>query len=144
MIDELTKALGIAVSAHEGQTDKAGKPYILHPLEVAAKQKTYEGVIVALLHDVVEDSEYTIEDLKKEGFPENVIEAVQLLTHEKGVPYADYIKAIYRNKIAKSVKIADLTHNSDLSRLPVVTEKDIERNGKYERALSYLRTGRHL
>lgn len=134
------KALSIAYAAHSGQTDKAGQPYILHPVIVAMSQSSDAAKCVALLHDVVEDTDITIEDLKADGFSQEVIEAVQLLTHDEGVNYFDYVMAIAENDLAKSVKLADLAHNSDLSRLPNVTENDIKRVEKYKKAIEYLQS----
>lgn len=138
MSDGITKALAIAMDAHKDQKDKAGAPYIWHPVTVALHQKTEAGVIAALLHDVVEDSHYTEDDLRKAGFSDDVLNAVHLLTHKKGVPYFDYVRAIKENEIARSVKIQDLRHNSDLSRLKSITDKDIERAEKYKQALDIL------
>lgn len=139
-MNDVEKALKIAYAAHYGQTDKAGQPYILHPVTVALSQTTDAAKCVALLHDVVEDTDYTIDDLKADGFPQEVIEAVQLLTHNKSENYFDYVMAIAENDLAKSVKLADLAHNSDLSRLPNVTEKDIKRVEKYKKAIEYLQS----
>lgn len=138
MSELIIKALRIAMDAHKDQTDKAGKPYILHPLTVAMSQQTEECFIAALLHDVVEDSDYTFAGLEAEGFPEEVLSALKLLTHDKSVDYGEYVAKIRDNEIARNVKIADLTHNSDLSRLPFVTDKDIKRREKYKNALLYL------
>ena len=138
MSDGITKALAIAVDAHKDQKDKAGAPYIWHPVTVALHQTTEAGVIVALLHDVVEDSHYTEDDLRKAGYSDDVLNAVHLLTHKKGVSYFDYVQAIKENETARSVKIQDLRHNSDLSRLKSITDKDIERAEKYKQALDIL------
>ena len=138
-MNQIEKAIYIAVTAHAGQVDKAGKPYILHPLTVAHSQTTEEGFVVGMLHDVVEDTTVTIEDLKKEGFSNEVIEAVELLTHKEGEDYLDYVRRLKGNQLAKSVKLADLTHNSDLSRLPHTTDKDIARvHNKYWPAIAVL------
>lgn len=134
----IQKALEIAILAHEGQRDKAGKPYLLHPIIVATEMLTDDEIIVALLHDVIEDSDYTIEDLEGAGFSAPVIEAVQLLTHKQGVSYDEYIEGISKNKLATKVKMADLTHNADLSRLPAVTEQDLNRQKKYKKAFDFL------
>jgi len=139
-MDIVRMAMDIAYQAHAGQTDKAGKPYIMHPFTVALKQTNDYAKCAALLHDVVEDSDYTIDDLKSFGFPEEVIKAVQLLTHIEGVEYFDYIKAISENDLAKSVKLADLSHNSDLTRLEIVSDKDIKRVEKYKKAMQYLQS----
>lgn len=135
---ELYVAALIAYKAHEGQVDKAGKPYILHPLHVMKQVRTIEEQIVALLHDVIEDTDCTLEDLRKEHFSEKVLEALALMTHDKTVPYMDYIAKIKENPLARAVKIADLHHNMDLKRIPNPTEKDYERLEKYKAALRYL------
>ncbi|WP_066729635.1 HD domain-containing protein [Sneathia sanguinegens] len=131
-------ALKIATEAHKGQVDKAGVPYINHPLTVASLVDTEEEKIVALLHDTIEDTNITEQDLIDYGFPNKIVEAVKLLTHNKNVPYMDYVAKIKDNELARKVKIADLTHNSDLSRLKEITEKDKKRYEKYQKALLYL------
>ena len=131
-------ALKIATEAHKGQVDKAGIPYINHPLTVASFVDTEEEKIVALLHDTIEDTNITEQDLIDYGFPNEIVEAVKLLTHNKNVPYMDYVAKIKDNELARKVKIADLTHNSDLSRLKEITEKDKKRYEKYQKALLYL------
>lgn len=138
MSNLIAKAMSIAIEAHNGQKDKGGSPYILHPLTVASKQETEACIIAAMLHDVVEDSKYTLEDLRLAGFPPDVCEAVDLLTHKPGEDYFSYINRIKTNEIAKRVKIQDLFHNSDTTRLPAVTEKDAARLEKYQKALSIL------
>lgn len=140
-MNSIERALQLALAAHEGQVDKAGKPYILHPMTVASLQKTEECIIVALLHDVVEDAKdrgFTLEYIADHGFSYEVIEALRLLTHDKDVDYFEYIHAIKQNEIARKVKLADLAHNSDLSRLEKVTDKDMQRKRKYEKAMSLL------
>lgn len=134
----LEKAIKIATTAHAGQTDKGGNPYISHPMRLMENVESVDEKIVAVLHDVVEDTEVTFADLEKEGVPQVCIDALKLLTHEKDVPYMDYVKSISSNEIATSVKIADLKDNSDLSRLESITEKDIARVEKYSKALSIL------
>ncbi|WP_277283744.1 HD domain-containing protein [Sneathia sanguinegens] len=131
-------ALKIATEAHKGQVDKAGIPYINHPLTVASLVDTEEEKIVALLHDTIEDTNITEQDLLNYGFSNKIVKAVKLLTHNKNVPYMDYIAKIKDNELARKVKIADLTHNSDLSRLKEITEKDKKRYEKYQKALLYL------
>lgn len=137
----IAKAMAIAMDAHDGQVDKAGKAYILHPLRVASRQATDDGIIVGLLHDVVEDSDYTLDDLRDAGFSDAVIEAVQLLTHERGVDYFDYVRALKGNDLARSVKIQDLLHNADLSRLRIVTNEDKKRAQRYINSLAILMEG---
>ena len=135
----LIKALGIAIRAHHGQKDRAGKPYILHPITVALKMDTKDEFITALLHDVMEDSNYTAEDLREAGIPEHIIEALLLLTHDKNEDYLKYVAKIKKNELAKAVKLGDLQHNSDLSRLPAITDADIVRANKYHNAMTILR-----
>jgi len=132
------KAMQVAYNSHETQTDKSYLPYILHPLHVAEQMDDEYSTCVALLHDVLEDTDVTLSDLRELGFPEEVIEAVSLLTHDKSVPYMDYIHEIKKNPLATKVKIADLKHNSDLSRLLHINEKDYQRVKKYEKALQLL------
>lgn len=138
-MNDVERAVQLAIFAHKGQVDKAGKPYIMHPIAVASMQDTEEGFIVGMLHDVVEDSDLTLDDLLKQGFSNEVVEAVELLTHSKDEDYMTYVKRLKGNELAIKVKIADLTHNSDLSRLPVITEKDIQRvENKYRPAIEFL------
>lgn len=132
-------ALSIAKKAHKGQYDKAGVDYIEHPLFVASLVDTQEEKAVALLHDVLEDSPYTAEKLILAGLPETVVSAVQILTKKKGQDYQQYLELVKSSPIARRVKLADLKHNSDLSRLATVTEKDLERLEKYKKAIDYLR-----
>lgn len=132
------KAMQLAYSAHHGQLDRSGVPYIFHPLHLAEQMKTENEIVVALLHDVVEDTSITLTDLEKLGFSSEVIEAVRLLTHDKSMPYMDYINALKENPIARVVKLADLRHNSDLTRLKDESEKTRERLRKYAAALEIL------
>ena len=128
------KAINIAYNAHMGQKDKAGLPYIFHPFHLAEQMETEEECIVALLHDVVEDTDVNFKELEGE-FSSTVIDALKLLTHDKSVDYMEYIETLKKNKIAKKVKIADITHNSDFTRLDKVTQEDVLRNEKYRKAL---------
>lgn len=139
--DLLTTALHIAMNAHDGQVDRAGKPYIFHPLTVATMTGSFDEFVTGLLHDVMEDSDYTEEDLRLAGIPEHIIEALRLLTHEKSEPYMDYVRRLRHNQLAREVKLADLKHNSDLSRLPEITEKDRARAEKYKKAMAILAEG---
>lgn len=111
----LQRAIEIAVAAHAGQTTKNGDPYILHPLAVMSMLYTHEEKIVGVLHDVIEDT--TIDDLLAEGFDDNVIGALEALNHIKGIPYDEYIEIVAQNILAVKVKLADLKHNMDVSRL---------------------------
>ena len=119
------KALKIAYAAHDGQTDKAGMPYIFHPYHLAEQMDDEISVCVALLHDVAEDTAVTLESLA-EIFPQEVMEPLRLLTHKKGDDYLEYVKALKQNPTAKKVKLADLAHNSDQSRfsgIPGISEE---------------------
>lgn len=136
---EMTKrALDISFNAHKNKTDKSGAPYVYHPFHVAEQMKTEDEVIVALLHDVVEDTDMTFEDLRAEGFSEEVLSALKLLTHDKSEPYMDYVARIKGNPLATAVKLADLRHNSDLTRLNVVDDKALARVKKYAEAIKLL------
>ena len=132
------KAYKIAKKAHLGQVDKAGEDYIKHPEKVASFVKTDEEKAVAYLHDVIEDTELTLEDLYECGFSKEVIEAVNIITKKRGEDYQSYLNSVKNNKLARAVKLADLRHNSDLTRLTKVTEKDIKRKEKYQKAIDFL------
>ena len=131
------KAMIIAYNAHMNQFDKAGIPYIYHPVHLADQMDTEIECIVALLHDVVEDTKITFQQLEKE-FSSEIIKILKLLTHSKDIEYMDYIMEIKKNPIARKVKIADIKHNSDESRLNNISKKDIERINKYKKALDLL------
>ena len=131
-------ALSIAKKAHEGQYDKAGVDYIEHPIYVASQVDTEEEKAVALLHDVIEDSPVSAEELLQAGLPETVVTAVQVLTKKKEQDYQTYLETVKKNPLARVVKLADLKHNSDLSRLSSITEKDRERLKKYKKAIDFL------
>lgn len=136
---ELTKkAMKLCFLAHRDQVDKTGIPYVFHPIHLAEQMTDELTTVCALLHDVVEDSEYTFADLETMGFPHRVIEVLGLLTHEAGVPYMDYVRKIATDPVAKQVKLADLRHNSDLTRLDTVDEKAMARVEKYARAMKIL------
>ena len=135
----LTKrAYKIAFEAHRDQLDKTGLPYIHHPLHLAFQMSDEVTTCVALLHDVVEDSDMTFEELEKLGFGGEIVDALRLLTHADDVQYMDYVREIKKNPVAAAVKRADLMHNSDMTRLDVVTEKDLQRAEKYKKALEIL------
>ena len=127
----------IAYKAHEGQTDKAGVPYIFHPIHIAEQMDSEESCVVALLHDVIEDSDITLEILSK-YFNDDIITALRVLTKKENDDYVMYIKRVKTNKLAAKVKIKDLEHNRDLTRLDEVTEKDKKRSLKYWEAIRYL------
>lgn len=132
------KALKLCFVTHKEQIDKSGIPYVFHPFHLAEQMTDETTTVVALLHDVVEDTELTFEDLEKQGFGEEIIAALKLLTHNDDTPYMDYVAEIKSNKIATAVKLADLRHNSDLTRLDVVDEKALKRKEKYEKAIKLL------
>lgn len=131
------KAMRIAYEAHKNQVDKSGVPYIYHPIHVAEQMDTENECIIALLHDVVEDTNVTFKQLE-EVFSKEIIDILKLLTREENIEYDEYIKRIKNNSIACKVKIADLTHNLDKTRLDFVTEVDVKRNEKYKKALQIL------
>lgn len=139
--EQLDKAKKIAYERHANQLDKGGNPYIEHPKYVAEHVSTVLDKTVAWLHDTIEDTGYTVSMMRADGFDDNVINAVQLLTHKKGEPYLDYIKNLASNETARNVKIADLHNNMDLTRLPV-NDRDTDdvkhRMNKYTKALSIL------
>ena len=134
----LGRAISIAAQGFQNITDKGGQPYILHCIRVMNQMDTEEEKIVAILHDVIEDSISSLEDLIKERFSQNIIYALILLTHEKGQPYDDYIKKISTDKLATKVKLADLKDNSDITRLKDLDLKDLKRVQKYHKAYCYL------
>ena len=134
------KALRLCFDAHKEQVDKTGMPYVFHPFHLAEQMTDEVSTVCALLHDVVEDTDYTLEDLSKMGYPSEVIDVLRLLTHDPEVPYFDYVKAISVNPIAKQVKLADLAHNSDLSRMDgsEIDEWSMARTEKYKKAIEML------
>lgn len=134
----LERAIVIALESHQGQTDKAGKAYILHPLRVMLAMKVEEEMIVAVLHDAVEDSNVTLEDLKSQGFPGEIIDAIACIAKKSGEPYFDYIQRIRNNSLASRVKIADLLDNMNLQRIPNPKQDDFDRVEKYKKALAIL------
>ena len=136
---EMTKkALLLSFNAHKDQVDKGGLPYVYHPFHLAEQIDTEEAATAALLHDVVEDTDYTIEDIIAMGFPKSVTDALALMTHDDTTPYMDYVAKIKSNPIAKAVKLADLRHNSDTSRLDIIDEKVLRRVQKYHVAITLL------
>jgi len=134
----LEKAISIAIEAHEGDVDKAGSPYILHPLRVMLQMETEEEMIVAVMHDVVEDSDYSFAKLKEIGFSERVLEALDSVTKRAGEAYEDFVKRAASHPIGKKIKLADLRDNMDLSRLAKITDVDLKRVQKYHDALKIL------
>ena len=136
--EQTKKAMKLCFHAHKDQFDKSGIPYVFHPVHLAEQMETEETTIVALLHDVVEDTAYTIADLEAMGFGEEIIDAIALMTHADDVDYMDYVRMIKENPIAKTVKLADLKHNSDLTRLDHIDEKALSRREKYLKAIAIL------
>ena len=134
----LERAIQIAVQAHTGQKDKRGAPYILHPLHLMSKMHTDPERIVAILHDVVEDSDWTLAQLRDEGFSDEVLAAIDCVTHRADEPYKDFIERANLNPLARTIKIADLLHNMDASRILTLTDKDVARIRKYQKALAVL------
>lgn len=138
MPDVFDKALLWAATAHQGQEDKAGRPYLMHICEVICGVPTNDEKTVAALHDIVEDTTTSFSDLEYE-FPEYIIEAVRALTKTDGEDYLnDFIPRCAKNPLARVVKLADLRHNSDLSRLKILSEADYRRNIKYGEAIRLL------
>lgn len=133
------KALCISFNAHKNQLDKSGIPYVFHPFHLAEQMDDEYSTCVALLHDVLEDTTITLEEIAAEGFPKEVIDAIAIMTHEDNIPYMDYIRQLKSNPIAVKVKMADLKHNSDLSRLNQINEKALKRNEKYKKAMEILK-----
>ena len=134
----LERAIEIAARTHAGQTDKGGAPYILHPLRVMLRVAPGAQQIVAVLHDVVEDSDVTFEDLEREGFSAEVVKGLRAVTKVEGESYEDFVARAALDPVGKAVKLADLMENSDLSRIAEPSRKDLERVEKYGRAIAYL------
>ena len=133
-MSHLERAIRLAVEAHQGQKDKAGVPYILHPLRVMFGMRAETEMMTAVLHDVIEDTEWTLDTLREEGFPEQVLEALDRLTRRDEESYEAFIDRVKDNPIARSVKLADLEDNMDIKRISNLTEKDSDRLAKYHRA----------
>jgi len=135
----LEKAIAIAVEAHRGQKDRYNSPYILHPLRVMARLDTATEKIVGILHDVVEDTDWTFDQLNREGFPANVLSALDCVTNKEGEDYEAFVKRSAHDPVARRVKLADLEDNMDLRRMPQVTDQDIPRLQKYVKAWRFLK-----
>ncbi|MGZ3215989.1 HD domain-containing protein [Paracoccus sp. T5] len=135
---DLERAIEIAAGAHRGQRDKAGEPFILHPLRVMHACSSEPERIVAVLHDVVEDTHWTLDDLRREGLAEELVAAVDAMTRREGESYADFVDRAARNPIARAVKIADLRDNLDMTRIADPTQSDVQRSRKYLQALRSL------
>jgi (p)ppGpp synthase/HD superfamily hydrolase len=134
----LEDAISLAAKAHRGRKDKAFAPYILHPLKVMLRMKTKDERIIAVLHDVVEDTKYTLENLRKAGYSQKILRSLDYLTKRDGEEYEEFIKRIRPHPLARRVKIADLKDNLDLKRIKKPKQRDFMRMEKYCRALSEL------
>ena len=132
------QALRIAIQAHKGQKDKSDREYIMHPIRVAERCVSLKAKIVALLHDTIEDTHVTVERLLKEGFTQEIVDAVLSVTKKEGETYGDFIKRAAQNEIGKEVKKADLEDNMDIRRLKEISDHDVERLRKYLRSWQYL------
>lgn len=128
----------LAYEMHEGQKDRSGIPYIFHPIHLAEQMVDEDSTIVALLHDIVEDTSMTFDKLLDLGFTSEIVDAIQLLTKPEEEDYLDYVSRVKQNELARKVKLADLTHNMDLTRLDQPSQKDYERKNKYLKALELL------
>lgn len=133
-LELLERAIGLAVAAHKGQKDRYGAPYILHPLRVMSRVETAAEKTVAVLHDVVEDTDWTLDKLRREGFPEEIIVALDCVTKREGEPYEDFVGRSGANPLARSVKLADLEDNMDARRMPEITDDAKTRLQKYRKA----------
>lgn len=134
----INRVLKFIYKAHEGAVDQGGIPYVFHPLAVAEQMDDENSTLLALLHDVVEDTEYTFEDIKELGVPDDVSNALKLMTRDKTEFYFDYLDKIKTNPLATKAKLADLKHNSDLTRTDTITEYDLKRLKKYNKAREVL------
>jgi (p)ppGpp synthase/HD superfamily hydrolase len=133
-IATIEDAVSIAAGAHRGQKDKAGAPYLLHPLRMMLRMETEAAMMAAVLHDVVEDTEWTLERLREAGFSEEVLEAVDCLTHREGESYEQFVERVRTNPVARQVKVADLEDNMNVRRMKQLGAKELERMEKYHRA----------
>jgi (p)ppGpp synthase/HD superfamily hydrolase len=136
--EKTKKALKLCFEAHKDQVDKSGLPYVFHPFHLAEQMTDEDTTIAALLHDVAEDTDFTLDDLRGMGFGDAVMDALALLTHDDSIPYLEYVARLKDDPIARAVKLADLRHNSDTSRLDHVDEKALQRVGKYAEAIRLL------
>lgn len=136
----IERAIQIAAAAHEGQKDKAGQPYLLHPLRIMMRMDSLEKMIIAALHDVIEDSHWTLNDLRQEGFSEAIVSAVDSLSRREGENYDAYIERVKLNPTAIPIKLGDLEDNADMLRLKQLKESDWERLNRYHRAYIQLKS----
>lgn len=132
------KAMEICYRAHAGQLDKGGMPYVFHPIHIAEQMEDEYSACAALLHDTVEDGGIELSELYEADFPEEIVRTVDILTRREDEPYMEYIQRLKENSLAVKVKLADLNHNSDMSRLNIITKWDMERKEKYEKAIAML------
>ncbi|MBP0019585.1 MAG: GTP pyrophosphokinase [Cyanobacteria bacterium SBLK] len=139
LLSLLEKAIALAKKAHAGQIDKAGKPYINHPLRVMTALEGLDEKIVGVLHDTIEDSDLTLADLDRFGFPDSIIQAIDSLSKRPQENYDDYLTRVMGNPLALKVKIADMTDNANLNRIANPTERDYQRQAKYIKTLPKLR-----
>ena len=137
----LEDAIALALEAHRGQVDKGGQPYILHPLRVMLRMESEVEKVVGILHDVVEDTWYTQEDLRSRGYPTEVLEPLDCLIKRPGEEYEDFIKRIEPNPLARRVKLMDIEDNMDVRRLSTMTENDLQRLERYRKAWAELKRG---
>ena len=137
-MSNLEKAIEVAVMAHKGQTRKNGDPYILHPLRLMMSVESANEKIVAVLHDVVEDTSVSFEQLENDGFSDDVIAALKLLTHQSDQSYEDYINCLADNELSRKVKMADLRDNSNLFEIPLIESRDLQRLENYHKAYKQL------
>jgi (p)ppGpp synthase/HD superfamily hydrolase len=138
-VGTLERAIAIAAEAHAGQVDKAGAPYVLHPLRIMLNVSSTDERIVAVLHDVCEDCPgWTFDRLRGEGFPDHIIEALKSVTKRDGEDYEDFVRRAAANPIGRRVKLADMHDNSDLSRIAAPSERDFQRVEKYRRAIDMI------
>ena len=136
----LEDAIRLALDKHHGQKDKSGAPYILHPLRVMAGMQTDAERIVAVLHDVVEDTDVTLEDLRELGYDPEIVEAINHLSRREGETYEEFIQRIKPNPLARRVKLGDLLDNMDIRRNATLDEKALERFQRYQKAWFELTT----
>lgn len=140
----LELAIKVATEAHAGQVDKGGKPYINHPQAVAASLTNTEYKIVAYLHDVCEDTSITFDDLKDMGFTYRIVNSIRLLTKTDELTYEEYLRRLRMDSCARAVKMADLKHNMDITRIPIPSEKDYARIEKYKKSLAFLESSTYV
>ena len=140
----LELAIKVATEAHAGQVDKGGKPYINHPQAVAASLTNTEYKIVAYLHDVCEDTSITFDDLKDMGFTYRIVNSIRLLTKNDELTYEEYLRRLRMDSCARAVKMADLKHNMDITRIPNPSEKDYARIEKYKKSLAFLESSTYV